>query len=54
MLLQGGHMVQRVVMIVLVVSEDEYDIGPAYRSFCIGCNGQEEACDARFQHLHDR
>lgn len=54
MLLQGGHMVQRVVMVVLVVSEDEDDIGPACRSFCIGCSGQQEACDARFQHLYDR
>lgn len=53
MLLQGGHIVQRVVMVVLIISEDENDVGPACRSFCIGCRGHHKACDAGFQHLHD-
>lgn len=53
-LLQGGHIVQRVVMVVLVVGEDEDDIGSARRSSCNESRGKQNACHAGSRGLHGK
>ena len=51
-LLQGRHIVQRVVMIVLVIGEDENNIGFACCRSCKKSRGKLNACDAGARYLH--